>query len=34
VPEVVQVGVQRRLQEAQLLVGQLQRVVQNGPLGS
>jgi hypothetical protein len=34
VPEVVEVRVQRSLEEPQLLVSQLQRVVQNGPLGS
>ena len=34
VPEVVEVGVQRGAQQPQLVVGQLQRVVQNGPLGS
>jgi hypothetical protein len=34
VPEVVQVGVQRRLEEPELVLVDLDRVVQNGPLGS
>jgi len=33
-PEVVQVGVERRAEERQLVVFKLDRVVQNGPLGS
>jgi hypothetical protein len=34
VPEVVQVGVQRRLKQAQLVLVHFDRVVQNDPLGS
>ena len=34
VPEVVQVRMQRRLEEPQLVLVELDRVVQNDPLGS
>jgi hypothetical protein len=34
VPEVVEVGMERRLEEPQLVLVELDRMVQNDPLGS